>query len=95
MWKVYSELASTLAEESNGERDLRLPWCTVVSGQVDLNIGGACLDRLDNQVEQFDPSDPVEKANTLEWPGLPIFQKRFGNMSRVLENELRAERSEK
>ena len=58
MWKVYSELASTQAEESNGERDLRLPWCTVVSGQVDLNTGGACLDKLDNQGRVLRPKRP-------------------------------------
>jgi len=34
-------MASTQAEQSNGERVKRLPWCTVVSGQVGLNIGGA------------------------------------------------------
>ena len=27
--------------QSNGERLMRLPWCTVVSGQIDLNTGGA------------------------------------------------------
>jgi hypothetical protein len=34
-------LASTQAVQSNGERVKRLPWCTVVSGQIDLNTGGA------------------------------------------------------
>ena len=48
--KVYSEVASTQAEQSNGERLVRLPWCTMVSGQIDLNTGGAV-------------GDPDEKAN--------------------------------
>ncbi|MCL4528058.1 MAG: hypothetical protein M1282_01435 [Chloroflexi bacterium] len=42
--KVYSEKAGTQAEESNGDAlNKRLPWCTVVSGQIDLKIGGACI----------------------------------------------------
>jgi hypothetical protein len=51
--KVYSEVASAQAEESNGERRVRLPQCTVVVGQIDLNTGGVV-------------GDPVEKANPLE-----------------------------
>jgi hypothetical protein len=39
--KVYSEVASTQAVQSNGERVKRLPYCTMVSGQFDLDIGGA------------------------------------------------------
>ena len=39
--KVYSEVAGMQAEKSNGEaRDSRFPWCTVVSGRIDLRIGG-------------------------------------------------------
>jgi len=48
--KVYSEVASMQAEQSNGERHVRLPRCTVVSGQIDLNTGG-------------EVGDPDEKAN--------------------------------
>jgi len=57
--KVYSELASTQAVQSNGERVKRLPYCTMVSGQFDLNIGGAktCF---------LSCSDPVEKAKTIK-----------------------------
>jgi hypothetical protein len=40
MLKVYSEAASTQAEQSSGECHVQLPWCTVVSGQIDLNTGG-------------------------------------------------------
>jgi len=56
--EVYSEAASRQAEQSSGERRVRLPWCTVVSGQIDLNTGGA-------------EGDPDEKANPIKWPGLP------------------------
>jgi len=42
--KVYSEVASTQAVQSNGERLMRLPQCTMVSGQIDLNTGGARSD---------------------------------------------------
>ena len=38
--KVYSEAASTQAEQSSGERLVRLPWCTMVFGQIDLDTGG-------------------------------------------------------
>jgi len=38
--KVYSEVASTQAEHSSGVCLVQLPWCTVVSGQIDLNTGG-------------------------------------------------------
>jgi hypothetical protein len=51
--KVYSEAASTQAEQSNGERPVRLPRCTVVSGQIDLDTGGVV-------------GDPDEKANFLK-----------------------------
>jgi len=57
--KVYSEAASTQAVQSNGERVKRLPQCTVVSGQIDLNIGGA-------KTVFWSCGDPVEKANTLK-----------------------------
>jgi hypothetical protein len=36
---------------------MRLPWCTVVSGQIDLNTGGA-------------GGDPDEKANPPQVTGL-------------------------
>ena len=49
--KVYSEAASTQAEQSSGECHVQLPWCTVVSGQIDLNTGG-------------EVGDPDEKANS-------------------------------
>jgi len=49
--KVYSEAASTQAEQSSGERRVRLPRCTVVSGQIDLHTGG-------------EEGDPDEKANS-------------------------------
>ena len=38
--KVYSEVTSTQAVQSNGERHVRLPKCTMVSSQIDLNTGG-------------------------------------------------------
>jgi len=47
---VYSEAASMQAEHSSGECPVQLPWCTVVSGQIDLNTGGVV-------------GDPAEKAN--------------------------------
>ena len=56
---VYSELASTQAEQSNGDapKTGAVPWCTVVSGQIDLNTGGAKVECNETR------SDPVEKAN--------------------------------
>jgi hypothetical protein len=60
---VYSEAASTQAVQSNGERDLRLPRCTMVSGQIDLNTGGA-------RVRRYTESDPDEKANPPQVTGL-------------------------
>jgi len=53
MAKVYSEAASTQAEQSSGECLVQLPWCTVVSGQIDLNTGG-------------EVGDPDEKAKTFK-----------------------------
>jgi len=50
---VYSEAASTQAEQSSGERLVRLPRCTMVSGQIDLPTGGVV-------------GDPDEKANSLK-----------------------------
>ena len=38
--KVYSEAAGTQAVHRNGERLMRLPKCTMVSGQIDLKTGG-------------------------------------------------------
>ena len=35
---------------------MRLPWCTIVSGQIDLNTGGA-------RTKYSAQSDPDEKAN--------------------------------
>lgn len=61
--KVYSEATSTQAVHRNGERLMRLPQCTVVSGQIDLNTGGA-RGRFCTQ------SDPDEKANPLQVAGL-------------------------
>jgi hypothetical protein len=52
IWTVYSEAASTQAEQSNGECQVQLLWCTVVSGQIDLNTGGGAV-----------RANPVEKAN--------------------------------
>jgi hypothetical protein len=53
MGEVYSEVASTQAGQSSGERPVRLPWCTVVSSQIDLNTGG-------------EVGDPDEKAKSLK-----------------------------
>jgi hypothetical protein len=53
--KVYSEVTSTQAVQSNGERQVRLPKCTMVSGQIDLNTGGV-------RVRFCTQSDPDEKA---------------------------------
>ncbi len=61
--KVYSEAASTQAVQSNGERLMRLPKCTVVSGQIDLNTGGA-------RAKFCSQSDPDEKANPPQVTGL-------------------------
>ena len=61
--KVYSEVASTQAEQSNGERRVRLPRCTVVPGQIDLNTGGA-------RAKFYVQSDPDEKANLPQVTGL-------------------------
>ena len=51
---------------------MRLPWCTMVSGQIDLNTGGArawCRTQ----------SDPDEKANLPQVTGLAnIKSKRSG-----------------
>lgn len=42
MGEVYSEMAGAQAERSIGDAPKRrLPWCTVVSGRIDLKIGGA------------------------------------------------------
>jgi hypothetical protein len=38
--KVYSEVASPQAEQSNGEYHVRLPRYTVAFGQIDLGTGG-------------------------------------------------------
>ena len=38
---VYSEAASTQAEQSSGECLVQLPRCTVVSDQNDVSTGGA------------------------------------------------------
>jgi len=43
--EVYSEAAGTQAEKSNGD-DESLPWCTVVSGRIDLNIGGVRVEAI-------------------------------------------------
>ena len=55
MMTVYSEAASTQAEQSSGDAwrcgAIAVPWCTVVSGQIDLNTGGVV-------------GDPDEKANS-------------------------------
>ncbi len=41
---------------------MRLPRCTVVSGQIDLNTGGVVV-----ECEAYrDQSDPDEKANPLK-----------------------------
>ena len=61
--KVYSEAASTQAVYRNGERLMRLPQCTVVSGQIDLNTGGA-------RAKFCIQSDPDEKANPPQVTGL-------------------------
>lgn len=53
MVEVYSEAASRQAEQSSGERRVRLPRCTVVSGQIDLPTGG-------------EEGDPDEKANSVK-----------------------------
>jgi len=53
MRTVYSEAASMQAEQSSGECHVQLPWCTVVSGQIDLTTGG-------------EEGDPDEKANTIK-----------------------------
>jgi hypothetical protein len=42
---------------------MRLPWCTIVSGQIDLNTGGA-------RVRCCTQSDPDEKANPPQVTGL-------------------------
>jgi hypothetical protein len=54
---VYSEAAGTQAVRSIGDAlTKRLPWCTVVSGRIDLNIGGARIaaNPLKDQDEQLD-----------------------------------------
>ena len=61
--KVYSEVTSTQAVQSNGGRLMRLPQCTVVSGQIDLNTGGA-------RAKFCTQSDPDEKANFPQVTGL-------------------------
>jgi len=57
---VYSEAASTQAEQSSGECLVQLPWCTVVSGQIDLNTGG------DVRALNGECANPDEKANPLK-----------------------------
>ena len=42
---------------------MRLPWCTMVSGQIDLNTGGA-------RAKFCTQSDPDEKANPPQVTGL-------------------------
>jgi len=52
--KVYSEAASTQAEQSSGERLVRLPRCTVVFGQIDLNTGGEWATPMRKLIPQSD-----------------------------------------
>jgi hypothetical protein len=42
---------------------MRLPWCTIVSGQIDLKTGGA-------RAKFCTQSDPDEKANLPQVTGL-------------------------
>jgi hypothetical protein len=42
---------------------MRLPWCTIVFGQIDLNTGGA-------RAKFCAQSDPDEKANLPQVTGL-------------------------
>jgi hypothetical protein len=42
---------------------MRLPWCTIVSGQIDLNTGGV-------RAKFCAQSDPDEKANLPQVIGL-------------------------
>lgn len=48
---------------------MRLPQCTVVSGQIDLNTGGA-------RAEFCTQSDPDEKANPPQVTGLAKIQSK-------------------
>jgi len=43
--RARDDLVSGKAEKSNGD-DESLPWCTVVSGRIDLNIGGVRVEAI-------------------------------------------------